>query len=256
MEDEGVHEFQLHGKQLVFVVMTATVVAVAIFLCGVMVGRGVPPQRGAVSGVQAGLVDAIDAAPDVSPLPEGGAAGADLDVAVEPRYGELLEPPDPVAEDTLEKPSSQAVVATTASGASRSRAGATASDAAARKTTLRDAGAETRNAPLGVAANSNAAKPAPRPETAAASTALPAPAKAARGSGFVVQVSAVKGQAEADTIRRRLEGKGYPAYIEGTGSGKSAVFRVRVGRYDSRKAAESIAARLQREERFKTWITR
>ena len=69
-------------------------------------------------------------------------------------------------------------------------------------------------------------------------------------------MSAVKGQAEADTIRRRLEGKGYPAYIEGTGSGRSAVFRVRVGRYDSRKAAESIAARLQREERFKTWITR
>jgi cell division septation protein DedD len=251
MEDEGLHEFQLHGKQLVFVVMTATVVAVAIFLCGVMVGRGVPPQRSAAS-VQAGMVDPIDAAPSVSPLPEGGSAAADLDVPVEPRYGELLEPPDPVAEDALEKPSSPAVVATTASRESRSRAGATAG-----KTPLRDAGTGARNANRGAAASdASGAEPLLRQDSAAASAALPAPAKAARGSGFVVQVSAVKGQAEADTIRRRLEGKGYPAYIEGTGSGRSAVFRVRVGRYDSRKAAESIAARLQREERFKTWITR
>jgi hypothetical protein len=46
MPDEGLHEIQLNGKQLVFLFMTATVVAVVIFLCGVMVGRGVPAQRG------------------------------------------------------------------------------------------------------------------------------------------------------------------------------------------------------------------
>src|SRR5215468_2761955 len=45
MSDEGLHEIQLNGKQLVFLFMTATVVAVVIFLCGVMVGRGVPTQR-------------------------------------------------------------------------------------------------------------------------------------------------------------------------------------------------------------------
>jgi cell division septation protein DedD len=41
MSDEQFHEFQLDGKQLVFLFMAATVVAVVIFLCGVMVGRGV-----------------------------------------------------------------------------------------------------------------------------------------------------------------------------------------------------------------------
>src|SRR6185295_3647962 len=41
MSDEGVHEIQLNGKQLVFMFMAVTVVAVVIFLCGVMVGRGV-----------------------------------------------------------------------------------------------------------------------------------------------------------------------------------------------------------------------
>jgi cell division septation protein DedD len=45
MADEGRHEIQLNGKQLVFLFMASTVVAVVIFLCGVMVGRGVRAQR-------------------------------------------------------------------------------------------------------------------------------------------------------------------------------------------------------------------
>src|SRR5688572_7692164 len=44
MQDEAFHEIQLNGKQLVFLFMAATVVSVVIFLCGVMVGRGVPTQ--------------------------------------------------------------------------------------------------------------------------------------------------------------------------------------------------------------------
>jgi len=49
MQDEGFHEIQLNGKQLVFLFMAATVVAVVIFLCGVMVGRGVPTRAAAPS---------------------------------------------------------------------------------------------------------------------------------------------------------------------------------------------------------------
>ena len=41
MNDEGFREIQLNGKQLVFLFMAATVVSVVIFLCGVLVGRGV-----------------------------------------------------------------------------------------------------------------------------------------------------------------------------------------------------------------------
>lgn len=42
--DEGFHEIHLTGKQLVFLFMATTVVSVIIFLCGVLVGRGVPVQ--------------------------------------------------------------------------------------------------------------------------------------------------------------------------------------------------------------------
>ena len=47
-QDDGFHEIQLNGKQLVFLFMAATVVSVVIFLCGVLVGRGVVAERGAV----------------------------------------------------------------------------------------------------------------------------------------------------------------------------------------------------------------
>ena len=39
--DDGFHEIQLSGKQLVFLFMATTVVSVVIFLCGVLVGRNV-----------------------------------------------------------------------------------------------------------------------------------------------------------------------------------------------------------------------
>ena len=46
VQDDGFHEIQLNGKQLVFLFMAATVVSVVIFLCGVLVGRGVRAERG------------------------------------------------------------------------------------------------------------------------------------------------------------------------------------------------------------------
>jgi len=44
MSEEGFHEIQLSGKQLVFLFMATTVVSVVIFLLGVVVGRRVPAE--------------------------------------------------------------------------------------------------------------------------------------------------------------------------------------------------------------------
>ena len=83
--DDGFHEIQLSGKQLVFLFMATTVVSVAIFLCGVMVGRGVRAERGD---------DAADAAvvastPSATPATEEAAGPP------------AAEPPAPPAEDEL-----------------------------------------------------------------------------------------------------------------------------------------------------------
>jgi cell division septation protein DedD len=107
MADEGFHEIQLNGKQLVFLFMAATVVAVVIFLCGVMVGRGVRLQRAgqlaamaaeAPADPTAGARPPIDP-PSSAPVRESGSPALQEDLS----YPERLEAATPPAE-TLKPP--------------------------------------------------------------------------------------------------------------------------------------------------------
>ena len=61
---------------------------------------------------------------------------------------------------------------------------------------------------------------------------------------------------EADAIVKRLAGKGYPAYVVTPAKGTAAIYRVRVGKFKDRHEADTVAARLQKEEQFKPWIVR
>ena len=74
-QDDGFHEIQLNGKQLVFLFMAATVVSVVIFLCGVLVGRGVRAERSAdadAAGLSAAAEPTPQApAPGATPTPAG-----------------------------------------------------------------------------------------------------------------------------------------------------------------------------------------
>jgi cell division septation protein DedD len=76
------------------------------------------------------------------------------------------------------------------------------------------------------------------------------------GAGFVVQVAAVRQRSEADAIRGRLARKGYPAFVATAGTSGAPTYRVRVGKYPSRREADTVAAKLEREEQFKPWVTR
>ena len=105
MADEGLHEIQLNGKQLVFLFMASTVVAVVIFLCGVMVGRGVRAQRPA-EAVEA----SVDAATDPTastpaprePAPSSASIPSNAPIAANETltYPSRLEGQEPV-EETL-----------------------------------------------------------------------------------------------------------------------------------------------------------
>ena len=97
-------------------------------------------------------------------------------------------------------------------------------------------------------------------------TLKPEPAKAAvpatpsavepAGAGFAIQVAALKEASEADAIVKKLAGKGYPAYVVTPQKGAPSMYRVRVGKYKERREADTVAARLQKEEQFKPWIVR
>ena len=231
--DDGFHEIQLNGKQLVFLFMAATVVSVVIFLCGVLVGRGVRAERAA--SVTEGNVVAIEPAgqPVTAPAPS---AGTDPTAATAPptvdelTYYNRLEKQAPPADDLKAQP-----------------------PAAPQQPPVA--------APLPPAV-AKAAPPVERPapkapvkEVAPKEAAALAPGPPA-GDGYVIQVAAMKERGDADAMARRLSGKGYQAFVMAPGASGPAMYRVRVGKFKTRRDAETVAARLQKDEQFKPWITR
>jgi cell division septation protein DedD len=113
----------------------------------------------------------------------------------------------------------------------------------------------------------NTASPTPRgvasaprasaPETAAPPPPPPAPRRAstlgADSGPFTIQVVALKTEDAAQSLLSRLKGKNYRAYLE-AGS-DAGLHRVRVGRFATRAEAETVAAKLRDEEKFRPYIT-
>lgn len=239
MAEEDFHEIQLNGKQLVFLFMSATVVAVVIFLCGVMVGRGVRAPR-ATEPIETSADAAIDPTAATQPAPVAASPDGTPAAAGETlTYPERLEDPTPPPEKLVDPGATPA-------------AAKTAGKPAAAPATAKSPPAPAAAKPAAAVAASKAPAAAPASLAEAKSTPAAAATEPA-GSGYVVQVAATRSRNEADTIARRLAAKGYPTFVT---TGGANMFRVRVGKYPDRRQAESIAQKLQKEEQFKPWITR
>jgi cell division septation protein DedD len=219
--DDGFHEIQLNGKQLVFLFMAATVVSVVIFLCGVLVGRGVRSER------QAALNDAAPASIEPTPQPavaEKAPAGSDPTAAATPpptvddlsyfnRLEKQTQPPEELkATSAAEKAPTSAVAKAPASTFAAAKAPATVD--------------KTVDKPVD------------------------------RGDGYVIQVAAIPEHGVADAMAKRLSSKGYSAFVMTADGAKPTMYRVRIGKFKTKREAETVAARLQKEEQFKPWITR
>lgn len=227
--EDGFREIQLSGKQLVFLFMAVTVVLVVTFLTGVLVGRGVKAERADSAALD------ISEAPETPvrlPAPATEAPSVDPRTAAPPAPAEEEAPADARTQPEPEEP-------TPAVDRSKSRT----PDAAAK------AGAA---AAVAAPAAKPAAAPAAAPAAPAASTPTAAPVVR---NGYAVQVAAVNARGEADTIVKRLTGKGYAAYVE-VPKGSANTFRVRVGTFKTRREAQVVADKLKKEEKFKPWVTR
>jgi cell division septation protein DedD len=216
-QDEAFREIQLSGKQLVFLFMAVVVIAVVIFLTGVQVGRGVLAQRGLPEAS-----DPVADAGDEPPLaPASGGQGSDAPITASEKlsYAERLNAATPASEPLK----------------------------------------VTEPAPADAAPTPKPEAPAPA-EPAPAATAAAAPAASASsepaGTGYAIQVAALRSRNEADVIVKRLASKGYPAYVVAPAPGAPSVYRVRVGKYKDRREADTVAARLTKEEQFKPWVVR
>lgn len=231
MSDEGFHEIQLNGKQLVFLFMAATVVSVVIFLCGVMVGRGVRAQQVAATdpAAEAGATVTAEESPRPEPArPASDRAASSTPTTSSPQSGTPPEPAengsDYYKQLTEAKPEAVPPVAPPAAT---------------------EKGAGANPPPVGRPEE----KASPPPVTAA-------PGAAVTGDGFVVQVAALRDRTEADAIVKRLAGKGYQAFVVNPVPGKPPVYKVQVGRFAERGDAEKTAARLKSQEQYSPWVTR
>ena len=257
--DDGFHEIQLNGKQLVFLGMATTLVSVVVFLCGVLVGRGVKPLDTVAQAAGPQVFDTpvsspvapgaiATPAPPATPAPSGGgtavAAAAAAGPAGDTEPTPLGDEPDP----SVSAPASDLAAGTPAKPA--------AVEPKTAKVEPREA-AKPKPAPVQASAAppapvAAAPKPTPAPAPAAVATAAPAGA----GGAIAVQVGAFATRKEADTLAKRLSGRGYAVYVMNpTGDGKN-VYRVRVGNYGTADEAQRVSARLTQQENLKPWITR
>jgi cell division septation protein DedD len=222
MSDEQFHEFHLDGKQMVFLFMASTVVAVVIFLCGVMVGRGVRASRvdpvvdlAAASEDQASAVDSAEPAPDVDPPP------ASPNIPDDFSYPRRLQSESPAPEPIRQTPPGSA-----------------------------------RNEPPPPVPE----EPAPAPKLEARTnqdSRVKEDAKAATaglveppGPGYSVQVASVQKLSDAEAIGNTLVAKRYPAFITSTPTAPK-LHRVRVGKYPTLKDAKDVEERLKKIEKFR-----
>lgn len=225
--DDGFHEIQLSGKQLVFLFMATTVVSIVIFLCGVLVGRGTP----------------VSAIGDVGEV----ASSETLGSATGPGTAELEEPPAaPQSNEPTPVPGLTYPERLQGPGAEETMAPVAPPPPPPAPEPEPEPVKAAAPTPPAAAAASSAAKSAP----------TPAPATNAAAGGFTVQVTALKNRADADAIASRLQGRGYRAYVVAPDAGGQVIYKVRVGMNMARPEAEQVMTRLKAEEKFQPWITR
>ena len=259
VQDEGFHEIQLNGKQVVFLFMAATVVSVVIFLCGVLVGRGVRVDRPAMADL--GPVSAqAETTPPPSPQPAPAAAataGSDPRTAAPPpdtddlSYFNRLETKTPPRENLK-----SAVDKRVGHSNPVELAPVAAKPIAEKPPAAKAAPVPERVTPPPAKPPAPAKEPAGVAPAPAVASLAPTTPDEPPGSGFAVQIAALNVRGEAEAIAKRLSSKGYMAYVLVPSDGTPSVFRVRIGKFPTRHEAETVAAKLKKEEQFNPWVTR
>jgi len=217
MADDRSRGVHLTDKQLVFVFMSATVAAVVVFLCGVLVGRGVQAARGPLKDATMMSPSQVvsDGGPVESPVadsPARSGAGSPAKSGGEYTYPELLGRTPPPDQLTAPAPSPEP-------------------------------GPPARGA----------AEPPVVPDDAAGTPETNAPS----GDYTVQIAAVKKRpEADAIVKQLKAKGYDAYVFVP-DGGDRLGVFRVRVGAFKNKQQADDLAQRIQREEkRYKPWVTR
>ena len=228
----------LNPKQIVFFFMAATVVAVAVFLCGVVAGRGLPIGGGMMASAPASGSLAVDTLPPAtvsSPRSEPSAAASE---SAELTYYWRLDGRAPRPErlrpaSTTQSPDVPGAAWVFATG-------------------------EEESVPDPLERRDRVVVRKARDEAETQLSTPPAGVNAARAQeGFWVQVTALQSQAPARTVAAHLSAKGYPAaVVMPHPDAPVAHFKVWVGPYEARAEAARVMVRLETEEQYRPFVTR
>lgn len=233
MTDQNFREIQLSGKQLVFLFMTAVVVAVGVFLLGVSVGRGVRTNVGLP-------IEGVDRTAEVVP----GDMPPPTEIAREDQsyHDSLRGEPTPSAQ-----PQPPALPA--------EEAAPVVDEPVPQVETPAPAPVTPAPTPRAAATPPPVTPPAPPPVTppAAPVTAKPAPAPAA--GGWSVQVGAYRARENAERQARDLAAKGYAASAVAPPT-PGGLFRVRIGPFAQRAEADRVVTRLRSQEGLSSSVIR
>jgi len=150
-----------------------------------------------------------------------------LDTELERGLGNGMSRAD-TGERTVSSEDSAAGAPASSSGASGSAPVAAASEAGSRASVARPDPATVKR----------------RPEPGSASKPVP---EAAAAGGWTVQLGSFLKSENAAALRKRLQARGYTAFVESGSSAQGAVSRVFVGPMPDREQARASAAKLRRE---------
>jgi cell division septation protein DedD len=217
MADDRSRGVHLTDKQLVFVFMSATVVAVVVFLCGVVVGLGVQTARGPLH--DATLMSAAQVVSD------GGPGEAPVG--------------DPAIRSGVASPAPAASAFTYAE-----RLGKTPPP-------------EQLKGPVQAPAPVPAPRePVVPPEVPADGAAAPETSATAGDYTVQVAAVKKRAEADRIVKDLKAKGYDAYVFVP-DGGDQSGVFRVRVGSFKDKQKADVLAQRLTREGKgFKPWVTR
>jgi cell division septation protein DedD len=222
-------ELSLDGRQIASIVVGALVILGVVFVLGLNVGRQVATRQAAAA--RPGDLEALDRAPTAAVPPVDGASLTFHDRLVK------------------QKPPSQPTVPAVAAAPSAAPAAtATTSTPAATSTT-------PTATPTAITTSSPPAAVAAVPTSTSTQAATP-PAKAqpAAAGAFTIQIGATQERAEADRIAARYRSL-RPRVETADVQGKGRWYRVRVGSFDTREAAERYRRDVSRETGVAGYVT-
>ncbi|HYG61444.1 MAG TPA: SPOR domain-containing protein, partial [Thermoanaerobaculia bacterium] len=101
-------------------------------------------------------------------------------------------------------------------------------------------------------------RPRPLPEATPASPAsrAAAPAAASTGGGrVVIQVFSSPERDQAERIQKRLTSGGQKAFLSPVDVGGRTMYRVRIGPFANREAAQQVAEQVRKGYKLDTWVT-